>query len=181
MNSHMPSTMIRLRPLVSEDVAIIEGWPAYPAEFDDLDYALRKNGWLAEFRDRPDTWLYAAERLGELVAFTILTMTATGEAEFRIALRSDKAGQGLGRSIATSTLERGFGEIGLARIHLIVRKNNQRAILLYQRLGFVLRGECCKTVNHKPTHFFLMDIQGHDLLAAIGQPLPIRSSSTPRQ
>ncbi|MBU6995851.1 GNAT family N-acetyltransferase [Ferrovum myxofaciens] len=156
--------MIRLRPLVAEDMVIIEGWPSYQPDFDDLDYALRKDGWLEEFCDRPDIWRFAAERSGELVAFTILATTAPGEAEFRIALRSDKTGQGLGAIIAASTLERGFAEIGLARIHLVVRKNNPRAIRLYQRLGFTLRGECCKVVNWKLAHFFIMDLQRKDYL-----------------
>lgn len=130
----------------------------YPGEFADLDYALRKGGWLEEFLGRPQTWLYAAEQSGELVAFTILAATAAGEAEFRIALRPDKGGQGLGRIVAAHTLEKGFDEIGLRRIHLIVRNNNPRAIRLYQCLGFVHRGECCQVVNHRLTDFLLMDI-----------------------
>jgi len=164
--------MIRLRPLAAEDVVIIEGWPSYPPEFDDLDYALRRDGWFEEFRDRPDTWRFAAEQSGELVAFTILATTAPGEAEIRIALRSDKTGQGLGAIVAASTLEAGFNEIGLVRIHLVVRKNNQRAICLYQRLGFILQGECCMIVNHKPTQFFLMDLRQHDHLPTMGRTLP---------
>ena len=158
--------MIQLRPLTAEDATTIENWPKYPAEFDDLDYALRQDGWLAEFQDWPNTWRFSAEQSGELVAFTILATTKVGEAEFRIALRSDKTGQGLGQIITSQTLEKGFGEIGLTRIHLIVRKNNPRAIQLYHRLGFTLRGECHKDVNKKPTHFLIMDLQQDDYLAA---------------
>ena len=147
-----------LRPLVREDVATIESWPDYPAEFNELNYALRKDGWLAEFGRRPDTWIYAVEETGNLIAFTILATTAPGEAEFRIALRADKIGQGLGRTITMDTLEKGFDECGLVRIHLIVRKNNRRAIELYQQLGFTHQGECRKTVNNQPTDFLLMDL-----------------------
>lgn len=152
-----------IRPLVGSDAAAIESWPAYPPEFEELDYALRNDGWLAEFDGRPDTWLYAAEQAGELVGFTILSMTAPGEAEFRIALRADKLGQGLGRSISIGTLTKGFGECGLARIHLVVRKNNRRAIELYRRLGFTHRGECRMSINNRPTDFFLMDLQRQEL------------------
>ena len=147
-----------LRPLVREDVATIESWPDYPAEFNELNYALRKDGWLAEFGHRPDTWLYAAEETGNLVAFTILATTAPGEAEFRIALRADKIGQGLGRIITIDTLAKGFDECGLLRIHLIVRKNNLRAIELYHRLGFTHQGECRKIIDNRPTDFLLMDL-----------------------
>ncbi len=161
------ATMIQLRPLVAKDVASIENWPVYPPEFEDLDYALRKNGWLAEFRDRSDTWIYAVEQSDELIAFSILTMTSPSEAEFRIALRSDKIALGLGRIIAVDTLKRGFDEIGLTRIHLIVRKNNQRAFKLYQRMGFSLRGECCKRINNSQADFFSLDIVPHDYLSAL--------------
>lgn len=78
--------MVRLRPITAADEAVIERWPPYAAEFEDIDYALREGGWLAEFRDRPDTWRYAAEQSGELVAFSLLSVTAAGEGEFRIAL-----------------------------------------------------------------------------------------------
>ncbi len=89
-------------------------------------------------------------------------MTAAGEAEFRVALHPDKTGLGLGGIITTQTLERGFSEIRLTRVHLIVRKSNRRAIELYRRLGFVHRGECRKIINNTATDFFLMDILRHD-------------------
>lgn len=159
MNSmHFRNHELLLRPLVDTDVSIIESWPDYPDEFNELDYALRKDGWLAEFGHQPNTWIYAVELNENLVAFTILATTAPSEAEFRIALRADMLGQGLGRVITMNTLAEGFAECGLLRIHLIVRKNNQRAIELYQRLGFTHQGECRKTVNNRPTDFLLMDL-----------------------
>ena len=150
--------MIRLRKLLADDVATIAGWPAYPPEFEDLDYSLRNQGWLAEYSQRPNTWIFAVEQSGRLIAFTILSKTRDTEAEFRIALRADVIGQGLGGIITTETLAKGFGEIGLSRIHLIVRKNNPRAIRLYRRLGFTERGECWKVINEKCVHFLEMDV-----------------------
>lgn len=46
--------MIKLRPLAADDVAAIQNWPPYPPDFEDLDYALRSNGWLAEHQNKPD-------------------------------------------------------------------------------------------------------------------------------
>jgi len=143
---------------LADDVATIAGWPAYPPEFEDLDYSLRNQGWLAEYSQRPNTWIFAVEQSGRLIAFTILSKTRDTEAEFRIALRADVIGQGLGGIITTETLAKGFGEIGLSRIHLIVRKNNPRAIRLYRRLGFTERGECWKVINEKCVHFLEMDV-----------------------
>jgi len=150
--------MIQLRNLVPDDMVAIRGWPPYPPEFEELDYALRNNGWLTEYRNKPDTWCFAVEQAGQLIAFTILSKTGEAEAEFRIALRADRTGQGLGSAITTMTLAKGFTEIGLSRIHLIVRKNNPMAIRLYTRLGFTERGECFKSINGRQVHFLTMEL-----------------------
>ena len=137
---------------------MISRWPAYPPGFEELDYALRENGWLAEYRGKPDTRCFVAEVSGDAVGFTILSKTDEQEAEFRIALRADRIGQGLGAAVTSATLATGFEEMGIRRIHLIVRQNNSRAIRLYQRLGFAERGECFKNVNGTKTSFLVMDL-----------------------
>lgn len=157
--------MITLRALATDDVAAIHAWPPYPPEFAELDYALRGNGWLAEHENRPGARVHVAQQAGELVAFSILCQTDETQPEFRIALRADKIGQGLGEAIASMTLARGFSEIQLVRIHLIVRKNNPRAIRLYKRLGFTEHGECLKNVNGKPASFLTMRITNASWLA----------------
>lgn len=157
-NVSMAIPMIQLRNIVLDDIVAIKDWPSYPPEFEDLDYALRGKGWLTEYRNKPDTWRFAVEQAGELVAFTILSRTGEAVAEFRIALRADRTGQGLGGVITTMTLAKGFREIGFSRIHLIVRKNNPRAICLYSRLGFVEQGECVENINGKQAHFLTMEL-----------------------
>jgi RimJ/RimL family protein N-acetyltransferase len=123
-----------------------------------MDYALREKGWLEEFLLKQDASCYAVEDDGELIGFTILAKTGEADAEFRIALRTDKTGLGLGKSITWLTLQKGFEDLGLSHIHLIVRKNNARGIKVYQRLGFVDRGECQKEIQGSPVDFWLMDI-----------------------
>lgn len=150
--------MIHIRDLDFKDRTIIAGWPSYPAEFKAQDYALRENGWIAEYFVKPDTRCFALERDGELIAFTLLSKTGADEAEFRIAIRADCIGSGLGRTVAALTFEQGFSDMGLSRIHLIVRKNNTRATQLYRRLGFVERGEIQKTVNNEQADFYKMDL-----------------------
>jgi diamine N-acetyltransferase len=150
--------MIQFRDLTQDDMAVISAWPPYPPVFKELDYALRGEGWLSEYLGKPDTWCFGVEERGELVAFTILSKTGEADAEFRIAVRADKTGQGLGVPITTMTLAKGFGEIGLARIHLIVRKNHPRAIRLYARLGFEEQGECLKEFDGKQVDFLIMEV-----------------------
>lgn len=155
-NTTAPTILLRL--LAEKDRGTIEQWPPYPFEFEGLDYALRKGGWLDEFCDKTEARCFIAEESGEPIAFTILAKTGEYEAEMRVALRADKTGLGLGRNVTTETLARGFGELGLSRIHLIVRKNNQRAIHLYQRLGFDAQGECCKIIKGHSVQFQIMSL-----------------------
>ena len=152
--------MFTLRDVDAADYAIIHAWPSYPPEFAELDYALRSDGWLAEFSDTPENKILIAEQNGEVIAFTILARTAPTEAEFRIALRADKIGLNMGRDITSQTLEYGYTHSGLTRIHLLVRMNNQRAISLYQKLGFDTCGTCIKMVNQKSVEFMQMDSSG---------------------
>lgn len=150
--------MIRLRPLTDEDIAAIRRWPPYPADMAQMDYAVREGGWLDEYRAVAEAFLYAADYDGDLVGFTILARTGSGEAEFRIALRSDRTGLGLGEEITGQTLQRGFAEHALSRIHLIVRTNNERGIRLYRRIGFTDRGECRREIRGTPVVFRVMEI-----------------------
>lgn len=149
--------MIISAALSVADMGEIRCWPPYPSEFADLDYALRHNGWLDEFGSRPDTWCYAGEDAGALIAFVIVSKTGRGEAEFRLALCADRIGQGLGAAIIPLALEKASG-LGFTRIHLIVRKTNPRACRLYARLGFAKRGECFREINGKRALFTIMDL-----------------------
>lgn len=155
----MPSNPdVLLRNLLPDDISTIINWPSYPPCFEELDYALRKRGWLSEYFDKPDTKCYAVEHSGELTGFAILSKTSKTEAEFRIALRPDKTGKGLGKIITLIVLKDGFMNMNIDRIHLIVRKNNPRAIRLYESIGFTERGECTKEIVGRQTAFLIMDI-----------------------
>jgi RimJ/RimL family protein N-acetyltransferase len=156
--------MLTLRPLDRDDFIEITSWPAYGDDMAQMDYALRSGGWLAEWADRPETHLFGAELDGELIAFTMLVLTAPCDAELRIAIRGDMTGRGLGAEIMTQTLASGFRDLGLDRIHLIVRKNNHRGISLYRRLGFYHRGEVSKPIQGVLVEFHLMDLGKDEFL-----------------
>jgi len=141
--------MVHLRPITEEDIARIKNWPAYVDGFAPLDYALRENGWLDEYRDKPNTWIYIAEESLQAAGFCLLSLTAAGDAEFRIAIHPHKTGMGLGRKVAMATLEKGFGELNMDMIHLFVRKNNLPAIRLYRSIGFKKSGESTHAIRGK--------------------------------
>ena len=141
--------MVHLRSITAEDIARIKNWPAYVDGFAQIDYALRDNGWLDEYRDRPQTSIFIAEVNRQAAGFCLLSSTATGDAEFRIAIHPRKTGMGLGRKVAVATLKKGFRGLNLDKIHLIVRKNNLPAIRLYQSIGFKKFGESTHMIQGK--------------------------------
>jgi diamine N-acetyltransferase len=149
--------MIVLRYVDDNDRKTVRQWPPYPPDFADLDYALRVGGWLDAYREKPDTVCFAVEVDGDLIGFTILSRTGDGEAEFRIALHPERTGGGLGGRISELTLEKGFGELGYDRIHLIVRKANPRAASVYRRIGFTETGSCVKTIDGKLVELLIME------------------------
>ncbi|MDD2756338.1 MAG: GNAT family protein [Methanothrix sp.] len=151
-----------LRKIAPQDVTIIQSWPAYPEEFKGLDYALREAGWISEYLGKDGMNIYVAEERGVLIGFSILSrendITKSSRAEFRIALHPHILGQGAGRKLARMTIRKGFGELGLERIYLIVRKSNPRARKLYQHCGFRYTGECRKEVNGIVVDFREMEL-----------------------
>ena len=150
--------MLEFRSIKTGDAAVIHGWPPYPPEFAELNYALRDDGWLAEYRYKPATAIYVARQRGEIVAFSLLSKNAEAGAEFRIALRADRLGRGLGKTVAALTLAQGFSDPGLNCIHLIVRKNNIRAQHLYRQLGFRETGRALMEINGSLIDFIQMEI-----------------------
>lgn len=62
-------------------------------------------------------------------------------AEFGILLgKQDQWGRGLGRALTKYFIEYGFLQLNLNRISLTVVEDNQRAVKLYESLGFVREG-----------------------------------------
>lgn len=150
--------MITLRAITGEDIGEIESWPIYEDGFEQMNYALRQGGWLDEFRNRANTWAYVAESNKQAVGFSLLSVTAEGEAEFRIAIHPHRTGTGFGREVTLAILKIGFCELGMDRIYLIVRKNNHPAIKLYESLGFKKVGESIHTIQGQLVEFFDMDL-----------------------
>ncbi|MBF0496768.1 MAG: GNAT family N-acetyltransferase [Deltaproteobacteria bacterium] len=150
--------MITLRPIKQSDIIAITCWPSYRGDHEQMDYALRENGWLEEFSRKAGTWCYLAEANQESIGFTILSTTGKKEAEVRIAVHPARTGQGFGKEIMSAILNLGFSQLKLDLIHLIVRKNNFPAIGLYKKLGFKIIGECTQIIQGRLIEFFTMDI-----------------------
>lgn len=151
---------MKLREMNEQDMSVIKSWRPYPEEFKDLDYALREMGWIDQFSSKEETKIYTGEENGIIVGFTILSKDncPDGQAEFRIALNPDMLGQGTGRKLAQMAIEEGFQELGLHEIYLIVRKNNRRARMLYEHIGFQYFGECSNEICGTMVDLFKMTL-----------------------
>lgn len=64
-----------------------------------------------------------------------------GKAEYAIALRNKARGKGIGEQATKLILEKAFNEYDLTRVFLNVISDNERAIHMYEKCGFVYEGE----------------------------------------
>lgn len=137
---------VRLRPIVADDAESMH------ASLDDpetmrltgtqqrytLEQVRAHCAGLDDRTDRVDLAIVDAESgrwLGEVVLMDIdATRRSAG---FRIALAAEHlSGRGLGREAARRMLEWAFGPLGLHRVELEVFAFNERAIHVYEALGF---------------------------------------------
>jgi RimJ/RimL family protein N-acetyltransferase len=149
--------VIELRNLNEENKNAIYNWPRYPYDCMEIDYALRKDGWIDSF-SKKNSALFSAFEDGELIGFSVVSETNPEEAEYAIALRADKLGEGKGKEITLSTLDKGFLELNYRRIALVVRKTNNRGKRLYEKVGFSYTGSCIKEIKGVNVQFDTMEI-----------------------
>lgn len=63
------------------------------------------------------------------------------KAEYAISLRRKAQGMGVGTKATMKILEEAFDRFGLERVYLNVLSDNERAIHLYEKCGFIYEGE----------------------------------------
>lgn len=61
-------------------------------------------------------------------------------AEFQIVIAPGHQGKGLARRAAILAMDYGFGVLNLHKIYLVVDKDNEKAIHIYEKLGFEIEG-----------------------------------------
>jgi len=71
---------------------------------------------------------------------------AAKNAEYAIALCHDSQGRGAGKFATIEILKYAFTTLGLESVYLNVFSDNERAISLYQKCGFVFEGEFRKHI-----------------------------------
>ena len=77
---------------------------------------------------------------------------------FGIQMRPDLTGKGLGKEVLENVLEFGRKKYNLEKINLLVAKFNERAIKVYERLGFRVINEFVWNVNGGEYEFVDMEM-----------------------
>lgn len=159
---------IRLTALDQDDLETIAGWyqdagllrlldavPSIPKTQNELQ------GWMAAGHKAKDTFLFAVRLIDEdrLLGFLefdgILWNHQTGWLSVAIGDR-DHWDQGYGSEALALALRFAFHELNLHRVSLNVFSYNQRAIAMYEKLGFQKEG-----VQREALH---RDGQRHDMI-----------------
>jgi len=144
-------SLVTLRPLAETDVDHIMTWVNAPEIVGNL----------AAFSGAPMTredelaWIkrtvVSADRvwsvfatddnryLGQVGIHQIHARSKVGRLGAVIASRTDM-GKGLGSAAIRAVMDRGFGELGLHKLWLMVFRTNERGQRLYKRLGFIEEG-----------------------------------------
>jgi RimJ/RimL family protein N-acetyltransferase len=143
---------VRLTALTSDDLPTIARWHQdadFMRLFDTRPAAPRAantfESWLEEYNRSANGYLFAIRPIDgdELLGFLELegVMWVHGHAWLSIAI-GDPAlqGQGYGTEALQLALRFAFQELNLHRVQLTVFSYNQRAIALYEKLGFQREG-----------------------------------------
>jgi RimJ/RimL family protein N-acetyltransferase len=156
---------VRLTALAKDDLPIIARWqqndlflrlfdavPAYPKTRQTLEQ------WLEERHKANDGFLFAIrslendDLLGYLEVEGILWTHQTGWISIAIG-KPELWGKGYGREGLELALGFAFRELNLYRVQLSVFSYNERAIGLYEKLGFQREGVCREFLHRDDTRY----------------------------
>ncbi|MFB3786174.1 MAG: UDP-4-amino-4,6-dideoxy-N-acetyl-beta-L-altrosamine N-acetyltransferase [bacterium] len=144
----IPGKNITLRALEDRDVEILRGWRNHP-ELRQLHFStlpLSQAGqrrWYEQYSDQASTLVFIIENeAGHPIGYTLLKNLDHKNRQAEIGLHLDPAfqGQGYGTNAFRALIRFGFEELNLHRLALQVFDFNERAIRMYEKLGFRVEG-----------------------------------------
>lgn len=88
---------------------------------------------------RNDTMFWVAEEEGEICGYTGVILVMDEGDITNVSVKPGMQGKGIGTMLLQEMIEK-TGREGIDILHLEVRKSNDRAVALYEKLGFVQDG-----------------------------------------
>ena len=124
---------IKLRPLEREDLRFVH-------QLDNNASVMRY--WFEEPYDQSER-RFVVECEGEKAGLVELVEInhVHRRAEFQIIISPEHQGKGLASRAAKLAMDYGFNVLNLYKLYLIVDKENEKAIHIYRKLGFMVEGE----------------------------------------
>lgn len=105
--------------------------------FYDMDQDVQDLEELLDPRSWPDTYYAVVNECGELIGFFSFGQQVAGVVTVGLGLRPDHTGRGLGQAFVEAGLEFARKKYNPAMFCLNVATFNQRAIRIYERVGFI--------------------------------------------
>jgi ribosomal-protein-alanine N-acetyltransferase len=130
--------VFRFRPMTQADAEAIALWH-YPEPFSFYDWSADPND-LAELLDpglRGDAYFAVEDEDADLVGFFAFKRKPRETLDVGLGLRPDRTGQGLGGALVLAGLEYARDRFAPEQFTLSVASFNRRAIIVYERAGFV--------------------------------------------
>ncbi len=136
-----------------KDKETISKW-IYKDNYTVFNYAVQTNGWVDKHCCNDEDFCYVARVENSIVGvFMFITQKSN---EFRVLINPDMLSKGYGKTLIKKALNIGYKELKFKEISLIVRKNHEVAIRLYEKLGFKKMGETQEMVGTELTDFYKM-------------------------
>ena len=148
---------MQIRRIKIDDLKERVKWMNHPKVYSTMHFSVpviieNTINWYNKNKDNKSRSDVVFTENGNIIAFGGLTSIdeATGMAELYIFVNPYSQNRGFG-TIATSMLcEWGFNKLGLRKIYLYTNEENEPAIKVYQKCGFVLEGRHRKEyINEK--------------------------------
>lgn len=146
---------VTLSPLRPEDSPLLFTWindralVELSAPFRPITRA-EHDAWFEQIRHQEAVRIFGIREDGRLVGSCQLHSVhpVHRSAELQIRIGADDArGRGVGKKALSQLLAYGFDELDLHRIYLHVFATNERAIRLYEQLGFRREGVLCEAAS----------------------------------
>lgn len=153
-----PKLDVIIRPLAIEDAYTSVNWRNNPEVFkytgNTYDHTItiqEELAWISKVISNNDEYRCAIEVNGQYVGNTYITNIHNGTGEFHIFIgETNYWGKGVAKRASQLILDYAFLKLKLKKVKLLVRPQNERALLLYNKLGF-------KEISRSP-EFISMEI-----------------------
>jgi ribosomal protein S18 acetylase RimI-like enzyme len=136
------STTITIRPMMPEDLVIIEG-----IDHDAFGKVWKNSLESLELAFQQSSLASVAEREDEIVGYQYSTSSTMGGHLARLAVKTSMQGKGIGFLLVHQVLSQ-FSRQGIKHVTVNTQQNNVASLALYKKAGFYITGESYRVYQH---------------------------------